>query len=208
MAASARRSSERCSAMKASFAARSRSSWALARAAAARMPSAHPADQPWARAAARAAASSSSGTAAPDATSKKARPAADDGAVEAGAAVRSSPGSQVAIAVSGHEGIFVSSADDDLPGLLELADHPDDRSLGLLDHVDAHRAEHLHLLAEGERPALGHVLLDAGPDLVRHALERGGEVIDLHLPQHELDGPVVQADDVLEHEHLAPDLFG
>src|SRR5215207_11573221 len=92
--------------------------------------------------------------------------------------------------------------------LLERADDADDLGLGLLDGPGTHRAEQLDLPVEVLGGALGevpdHLVADVGPD----TLERGGQVVGLHLAEHLLQGPVVDRDDVLEDEHLRPDQLG
>src|SRR5690348_12781843 len=110
---------------------------------------------------------------------------------------------------SGDELIGLAAALDlDLAGVLERADHRDDLRLGLLDHLDLDRAEQVDLLEQILPAALGQVLGDLVAHGLRHALERGGQIGRLDLPQHQLHGAVLEVDDVLEHEHPAPDLLG
>src|SRR5690606_2246774 len=79
---------------------------------------------------------------------------------------------------------------------------------GGLDVAGAHGTEQLHLLGQRLLRALGEVAHDGLVDVGAHALERDGQLTGVDGAQHLLDRAVVEGDDVLEHEHQRPDLFG
>src|SRR5947207_4077755 len=104
-------------------------------------------------------------------------------------------------------GVFAAACDNDRAGVLEVADGGDDASLRLLDDGAALRGLVLHLLDEHLGPALGHVPEDLLLDLLGHATQRHGEVLLVHVLEHELHAAVVELEDVLEDEEQHPDLL-
>src|SRR5437868_1556796 len=87
--------------------------------------------------------------------------------------------------------------------VLELAHDADDPALGLLHDALALRRLVLHLLDEHLRAALGHVREDPILDLVGYAAQGERQVLLVRLAEHELNGAVVELDDVLEDEQQA-----
>src|SRR5438105_8859234 len=101
-----------------------------------------------------------------------------------------------------------SPREHDLVRLLEGADDLDDVVPRLFDILEADRAEQVDLLGQVAGSPLRQVAHDLALDLGGGALEGEGQVLGVDLAEHQLHGPVVELDDVLEDEHPAADLVG
>src|SRR4051812_2584471 len=95
---------------------------------------------------------------------------------------------------------------DDLVAFFQGADDLDDAIPRVLDVAEPDRPEEADLFGEvGGRPfrqVAEHLLAHQ----VGGALQRHGQVLGVDLAEQQLHGPVVELDDVGEHEHPAADL--
>src|SRR3954468_11195252 len=90
--------------------------------------------------------------------------------------------------------VIRASADHDLAGILELANHRNDACLRGLDVALSRRSEHLQLFFECGRRTLRHAAHDLVLDLVARRLERECELLDVDLAQQTLERSVVETD--------------
>ena len=69
-------------------------------------------------------------------------------------------------------------------------------------------AGHAHLLAQHLGGALGHVLEELQAKSLGRGPQREGHVLGVEFADDALHRPVVERDDVVEHEHEAADFVG